>query len=124
MSDEEHDLRLSPDVDQERLYATTDAVVWADEFTKVAPEVDRGLMIGWFANAMEVARLEGSTWDGPRSLPDADFVCFPRDTFWQWLGGVALPADDTDCAPIASALIDWVDTHDLSGVVLRMAADG
>lgn len=44
------------EVDRERLYATTDASVWAEEFAKVCPEVDQGLMIGWFANAIETAK--------------------------------------------------------------------
>ena len=43
-------------VDRHRLYATTDASVWAEEFYKVCPEVDEGLMIGWFANAIETAK--------------------------------------------------------------------
>ena len=32
------------------------AAVWAEEFAKVHPEIDQGLMIGWFANAIETAR--------------------------------------------------------------------
>lgn len=43
------------DVDQERLYASPTADVWAEEFAKVRPDVDQGLMLGWFANAMQVA---------------------------------------------------------------------
>lgn len=43
------------EVDQERLYASPTADVWAEEFAKVRPDVDQGLMIGWFANAMETA---------------------------------------------------------------------
>lgn len=43
-------------VDVERLYATTQADVWAKEFAKVVPEVDEGLMVGWFANAIETAK--------------------------------------------------------------------
>lgn len=46
-------------VDQDRLYATTDAKVWAEEFAKVCPDVDQGLMIGWFANAMVTAEMNG-----------------------------------------------------------------
>lgn len=42
-------------VDQERLYASPTADVWAEEFAKVRPDVDEGLMIGWFANAMQTA---------------------------------------------------------------------
>ena len=43
-------------MDTQRLYATTDAAVWAEEFAKVRPDVDQGLMIGWFANAIETAK--------------------------------------------------------------------
>ena len=43
-------------VDERRLYATDNAAVWAEEFNKVCPEVDEGLMIGWFANAIESAK--------------------------------------------------------------------
>lgn len=60
----EHILRLAdiragqdpPVVDEARLYATTDATVWAEEFAKVRPDVDFMLMVGWFANAIETAR--------------------------------------------------------------------
>ena len=53
------------DVDQDRLYATTDARVWAEEFAKVCPDVDQGLMIGWFANAIETGRAHAKV-----GLPD------------------------------------------------------
>lgn len=51
-------------VDQTRLYATTDASVWAEEFCKEfsifteegVVEDKIGLMIGWFANAIETAK--------------------------------------------------------------------
>lgn len=43
-------------VDEARLRRHADALVWAEEFAKVQPEVDMGLMIGWFANAMETAK--------------------------------------------------------------------
>lgn len=46
-------------VDQRRLHGTTDATVWAEEFAKVCPDVDRATMIGWFANAIEVGRSAG-----------------------------------------------------------------
>ncbi len=45
-----------PDVDLNRLYSTDDATVWAEEFAKVRPDVDQGLMVGWFANAIETAK--------------------------------------------------------------------
>lgn len=44
----------------ERLYATTDAAVWAEEFLGVVEAgatVDFGLMVGWFANAIETAKV-------------------------------------------------------------------
>lgn len=31
---------------------TMDAAIWADEFLKQHPELDKGEMIGWFANAI------------------------------------------------------------------------
>ena len=46
----------SPVVDEARLRSTTDAMVWAEEFAKVCPDVDQGLMLGWFANAIETAK--------------------------------------------------------------------
>lgn len=63
-----------PDEVTQRLYATTDAMVWAQEWCKIAREIqargdeiiDEGWMVGWFANAMCVAedhlkrRLEAS----------------------------------------------------------------
>jgi hypothetical protein len=41
---------------------TTDAAVWAKEFMKTAARgvvIDEAHMIGWFANAIEVARRDG-----------------------------------------------------------------
>jgi hypothetical protein len=43
------------EVNQDLLLRTDDAQVWATEFHKVQPDVDVGLMISWFANAMETA---------------------------------------------------------------------
>lgn len=52
-------------VDQDRLYATTDARAWAEEWCKAArgieeldsgKVIDLGWMIGWFANAIENAK--------------------------------------------------------------------
>lgn len=39
-----------------RLSGCVDAAVWANEFSKVVPEVDHGLLLAWFANAIETAR--------------------------------------------------------------------
>lgn len=43
-------------VDQDRLMSTDCADVWAEEFAKIRPEIDRGLMIAWFANCAETAK--------------------------------------------------------------------
>jgi hypothetical protein len=48
-----------------KLHATTDARVWAEEFMKIVRAkwdgatlpIDEGLMIGWFANAMETVEV-------------------------------------------------------------------
>jgi hypothetical protein len=53
---------VSPDPDYEpdtkRLYGTTDASVWAEEFCKRF-DMDEGTMIAWFANAIEIGRSAG-----------------------------------------------------------------
>ena len=59
---------MSLDEVTRRLYATTDAMVWAEEWCRIAREieaaddgrrvVDEGWMVGWFANAMVVAADE------------------------------------------------------------------
>lgn len=49
------------DVDEKRLRGTTNAMVWAEEFKKVCPTVDDGLMIEWFANAIETGRQAART---------------------------------------------------------------
>ncbi|MDQ2782216.1 MAG: hypothetical protein M3Y26_06730 [Actinomycetota bacterium] len=46
-------MSVENNVDEARLRATTDAGVWADEFAKVQPDADWGLMVGWFANAIQ-----------------------------------------------------------------------
>lgn len=43
-----------------KLHATTDAAVWTNEFCRLFPESDWGLMVGWFANAIEVGRDHGA----------------------------------------------------------------
>lgn len=46
----------------QRIYATTDAMVWTEEFMAVVRNgatVDEGLMIGWFANAIRTGRRFG-----------------------------------------------------------------
>lgn len=64
-------------VDQNRLYAKPDAKVWADEFMAEfgdrREDIDEGLMIGWFANAMEQAVIHRQA-DAP---PLSDIVEAP-----------------------------------------------
>jgi len=45
-------LAVAKGVAEQRWPHTMDARVWADEFAKVHPEIDQGLMLGWFANAI------------------------------------------------------------------------
>ena len=70
---EEHEIEPTPvkfvdesaDPLTEKLYSTDDAVVWAEEWCRIAreieadpeqgPVVDEGWMVGWFANAMVTA---------------------------------------------------------------------
>ncbi len=59
-----------PPVDEDRLRSTDDASVWADEFSKVHPEIDRGLMIGWFANCAEGAK-DLARWRSEAAAPSA-----------------------------------------------------
>ena len=60
--------QLPPEVsvDDAKLLSTTDAAVWAGEFhklTEAGVSIDEGLMIGWFANAIETARrIERDEW--------------------------------------------------------------
>lgn len=57
-------MEVAQSADTVRLYATTDAKVWAEEFMKVVRSkwdgtrlpVNEGFMIGWFANAIETAK--------------------------------------------------------------------
>jgi hypothetical protein len=110
-------------VSTERLYGTTDASVWAEEFAKVCPDVDEGFMIGWFANAMQTAESHAIHADPDRAIRhDQDFLVLPRDSFLEFMGQVALPpygpdndlGGDLDCSVIAGQITDWLDRHDLS----------
>ncbi len=54
-------------IDSKKLLATTDAMVWAEEFCRAFSLYDEdgviedkeGLILGWFANAIEVGREAG-----------------------------------------------------------------
>ncbi len=62
-------------VDEAVLYATDDAMIWAEEWCKVAREIaaaddgreviDEGWMVGWYANAMETAKQLAFCWVRP-----------------------------------------------------------
>jgi hypothetical protein len=55
------------------LHGTTDAAVWAREFVALFPPVDEGLMISWFANAIEIGRTAGEQspdYRGPFLTPN------------------------------------------------------
>lgn len=41
------------------LLSTTNAQEWAAEFCRLNPDMDEGLMISWFANAIETGRNFG-----------------------------------------------------------------
>lgn len=43
---------LADGVRHQRWPHTMDATVWADEFIRQFPDMDRGMMITWFANAI------------------------------------------------------------------------
>lgn len=58
----------------QRLLSSSDARVWAEEFAKVCPDVDQGLMVTWFANAMVTATALDAA---PPPTPDA-----LGPTFW------------------------------------------
>jgi hypothetical protein len=80
-------------VDEKRLYATSDASVWAEEFIKEfgprKEDIDEGLMIGWFANAICTA-----TDAVARQL---------RGAMRKALNELGVPGPDTP-APVANAV--------------------
>lgn len=63
MPDERSQNDVEMDETTRRLHGTTDAMVWAQEWCRIAREIevgggsaiDEGWMVGWFANAMEIA---------------------------------------------------------------------
>ena len=121
------------EVDTKRLYETADAAVWAEEFHKVCPDVDEGLMIGWFANAMQTAKDHAIHADPDRAIRhDQDFLVLPRDTFLEFMGEVALPpygpngeyGRDPDCSVVASQITEFIDRHDLSDLYFGPGSNG
>ena len=85
------------EVDTAKLYATTDAKVWTEEFMKVFPDVDEGTVLSWFANAIETARDKASVSMGvsqptgnplSEGLNERDTVAVPSEMperFADWL---------------------------------------
>lgn len=53
-------------INEHELLSTTDAKVWAQEFMRLfgdrREDIDEGLMIGWFANAMAAQEIEMSRY--------------------------------------------------------------
>ena len=52
-------------MDEIDLHATTDAMIWAEEFVRLKNEnnwsledIDEGLMVSWFANAMYAQEIK------------------------------------------------------------------
>lgn len=89
------------EVDEKRLRSTTDASVWAEEFAKVCPNVDQGLMIGWFANAIETTKMftlaeELARQSSARCQPLWDAICAALDE-------LGVPGPDYP-APVANAV--------------------
>lgn len=63
-----------------KLHGTTDAMVWAETFVDLfrneiigGPTADVGLIVGWFANAIETGRSFGLSEESPESL-----LCLPQ----------------------------------------------
>lgn len=64
-----------------KLYSTTDAMIWAKEWCRIAREIqaandgrqviDEGWMVSWFANAMYVAAIAQLQLDKKNSLDRA-----------------------------------------------------
>jgi hypothetical protein len=83
------------EVDQKRLYATTNFYVWAEECAKVFPEIDQDTMATWFANAMctAVDRSDLPKWQEAARLTDeyAGLANLPvnRDPGPQYQGNIA-----------------------------------
>lgn len=64
-------------VDINKLYGTTDAKVWAEEFVKaynssVDFKINIELMIAWFANAIEIGKMRGYKQGYNQATQDAN----------------------------------------------------
>ena len=99
-----HSSTVAEVVDEGRLRGCTDARVWAEEFVKVCPDVDEGLMIGWFANAIETSRG-----------PFMQRVVTLQNAIDQALNELGVPSSDYP-APVANAFGILDDTRKNVGV--------
>lgn len=99
---------------ERRLRATTDAQVWATEFLRVVSEgatVDFGLMVGWFANAIESAKATASN-RATSSVPDDDLAAIAADLY-----EIALVARSSLHRSAALGRYEgWVREHSASSV--------
>lgn len=107
------------DVNTERLYSTTDASVWAEEFAKVQPDIDEGFMVGWFANAMQTVEMNA---DPAINVSDLDRQReWSRETFGPGtrtlgvLSHIRSELDEIEADP--TDLSEWID-------VVILAIDG
>lgn len=92
-------------VDQNKLHSTTDAQVWAQEFMREfgnrKDDIDEGLMIGWFANAIETAKLLGPIVGG---FAEADLKYRQlREKVWAALDELGVPTPHYP-APVVNAV--------------------
>lgn len=113
-----------------RLYSTDNAAVWASEFVALHGG-DEGLMIGWFANAIETAkRIEAERRPERKPVMDRDFAVLSREALLGFLGEMALPpwidehgntiGSGIDCAPIASRITEWLEANDLGDLYAQI----
>lgn len=122
------------DTTREKLLSTDDAQVWAREFVALHGG-DEGLMIGWFANAIETAkRIERERYPDRKPVMDRDFAVLSRDALLEFLGEMALPpwrdaagneiGGDIDCAAIAKRITAWLTANDLGDLYMTLAGGG
>lgn len=75
--------KTKADLQAAKLLETTDAMVWAEEFMKnfgdKLDQIDEGLMVGWFANAMAAQERKGLSWEDQGSIDPNDYT--PLENF-------------------------------------------
>ena|ERR1700753_1070498 len=105
-----------------RMLDSFDAKEWAEEFCSRFAVIDRedpsreprdldvGLMIGWFANALMKGYAERASATRLR-----DCVLLPRAALFEFMGSL-LPQGEGDCAPVAERCVKFVEENDLTNV--------